>query len=111
VAPEPAVGGGVELDVAGLGELRVRVDTQARHAGFQRGVIERTHHHLHLSDIRVTHTLTLIPLAARHNVTELNTITQSLEDRKHDHTICRIESRLVDTATRSSIMVVVNSRT
>ncbi len=41
VSPEPAVGGGVELHVAGLEELRIRPDPQVRYAILERRVFER----------------------------------------------------------------------
>jgi hypothetical protein len=47
VTLEPAVGKGVELDVAGLGKLRVRADAQSRYAVLKRRVIEWPYHYLH----------------------------------------------------------------
>src|SRR3712207_1886369 len=46
---QPAVSGGVELDVAGLGELGVRLDAQPRHAVLKERIIERTYYYLHQS--------------------------------------------------------------
>jgi hypothetical protein len=59
VSFEPTVDRGVELDVVGLGELRVRLDTQLRYALLEGRVIERPYHYLHRSSPEIG--LSLIP--------------------------------------------------
>jgi hypothetical protein len=63
MALEPTVDRRVELDVVGLGELRVRLDAQLRYALLEGGVIEWPYHYLHCSSPEVGPSLILAPLS------------------------------------------------
>src|SRR4051812_48705367 len=80
MATEPAVGRGVELDIAGLGELRIRADAQSRYAVLERRVFERPYHHLHRSSLEAAPSLTTAPFTITHN-TESGCILPDMNEK------------------------------